>query len=150
MTEAEREQLVALVDGAVRDPRTARERGASPEELVALGDRLGTPVPTELVDWLRICRGEAIGEGGVFGVRPDWPSLDIAGVASLFPMWRPLGWIPVAGDGCGNYYVLQPDGSVGFVDIMVDPVMVDATRAGSLAQFLIGYLAIDQAPDEAK
>ena len=147
MDEAERARLASLVDGARRDPRTVRERGATEDELAALADRLGAPVPTDLADWLRICRGEAIGEGGVFGVRPDRAFVDITATASLFPEWSALGWIPVASDGCGNYYVLQPDGSVGFIDTMADPVKVEKARARSLPQFLMDYLAANQAPD---
>jgi hypothetical protein len=35
-----------------------------------------------------------------------------------YPEWARLGWLRVAGDGCGNYYVLRKDGTVGFVDTM--------------------------------
>jgi hypothetical protein len=39
----------------------------------------------------------------------------------LFPGWVEQDWLPVAGDGCGNCYVLTADGIVGFIDTMKDP-----------------------------
>jgi hypothetical protein len=75
-------------------------------ELVAGAARLGHPLPAALAAWLSVCNGAAIGPGGVFGQRPDERFLDIVSVRERHPGWRRQGWIPVAGDGCGNYYVL--------------------------------------------
>jgi hypothetical protein len=55
-----------------------------------------------------------------------------------------VGELPVAGDGCGNYYVLREDGTVGFVDTMQDPGKIDRQAAGNLLSFMIGLLAHDQ------
>jgi hypothetical protein len=111
-----RSRIVELVHGAVRAPEDADVDGASPQELEELEQRLGHPLPGQLADWLRICRGAAIGPGGFFGNRPDRPSLDIPAYLDLFPEWAGKSWLPVAGDGCGNYYVLLPSSDVGFVD----------------------------------
>jgi hypothetical protein len=98
--------LRRLVAGSVRAPGDDEPVGASAAELAVLSDRLGRSLPLALRNWLSVCRGAAIGPGGVFGERPDRPSLDMAGIRDLYPDWRTLGWLPVAGDGCGNYYVL--------------------------------------------
>src|SRR5690242_1499034 len=66
-----------------------------------------------------------IGSGGVFGPRPDEPYLDMPQRRDSFPQWAEKGWLPVAGDGCGNCYVLTADGTVGFVDTMKDPGRID-------------------------
>jgi hypothetical protein len=50
----------------------------------------------------------------------------------------------VAGDGCGNYYVLREDGTVGFVDTMQDAGRIDRQAASDLLSFMIGLLAHDQ------
>jgi hypothetical protein len=50
----------------------------------------------------------------------------------------------VAGDGCGNYYVLSDDGTVGFVDTMQDPGKIDRQAASDLLSFMSGLLAHDQ------
>jgi hypothetical protein len=65
----------------------------------------------------------------------------------LFPAWRALGWIAVAGDGCGNYYVLMTDrqgAPVGFVETMSSVTEVDYLTASSLNTFLREML-LDQA-----
>ena len=61
-----------------------------------------------------------------------------------FPEWAEQGWLPVAGDGCGNYYVLTADDTVGFIDTMKDPGQIDRQAAGDLLSFMTGLLAGDQ------
>ena len=55
----------------------------------------------------------------------------------------------MAGDGCGNYYVLREDGTVGFIDTMQDPGKIDRQAASDLLSFMISLLAHDQATDRA-
>lgn len=93
---------------------------------------------------IRICRGAAIGPGGLFGHRPDEPFLDIPTVLGLYPEWQTTNWLPVASDGCGNYYMLLADGSVGFVDTMSDPAVIDAVIAPDLFTFIETLLVDDQ------
>jgi len=88
--------------------------------------------------------GRANRPGGVFGPRPDDPGIDVASRRDPYPEWARLGWLPVAGDGCGNYYVLRDDGTVGFVDTMQDPGKIDRQAASDLLSFMIGLLAHDQ------
>ena len=64
----------------------------------------------------------------------------------LYPEWRGLGWIAVAGDGCGSYYVLTADGTVGFVEPMSDPAKLARQAAPDLLSFMTGLLAADQSP----
>ncbi len=63
-----------------------------------------------------------------------------------YPEWRGLGWIAVAGDGCGNYYVLTADGTVGFVEPMSDPAKLGRQAAPDLLSFMTGLLGADQSP----
>lgn len=63
----------------------------------------------------------------------------------LFPEWTLKGWLPVAGDGCGNYYVLLADGSVGFVETASDPDALAGARYGTLFEFVESILIDDQA-----
>jgi hypothetical protein len=35
------------------------------------------------------------------------------------------GWLPIAGDECGNYYVLTADRTIGFIDTMKNPGQLD-------------------------
>lgn len=113
--------LRELVAGAVRAPEDEPPRGARPEELDDLQARLGCGLPAVLRVWPPVCRGARIGPGGVFGLRPGDPGIDVASRRAPYPEWAQLGWLPVAGDGCGNYYVLREDGTVGFAGTMQDP-----------------------------
>lgn len=118
--------------------------GADDQELDDLQRRLGRPLPAVLVDWLRVCKGEAICAGGVYGARPDRAFLDIAECMALYPRWRDLGWLPVAGDGCGNVFVLLTRGDlaghIAFVDTMSDPDSIESITAESLWTFLRSLL----------
>ena len=63
-----------------------------------------------------------------------------------FTQWAESGWLPVAGDGCGNCYVLTADGAVGFVDTMRDPGRIDRRASGGLLSFMTSLLADEQDP----
>jgi hypothetical protein len=96
------EVLCGLVAGAVRAPEEESPQGAGPAELHSLTARLGCGIPSALRACLSVCKGAGIGPGGVFGQRPDESSPDMAWRRDLFPEWAELGWLPVAGDGCGK------------------------------------------------
>lgn len=136
--------LRRLVAGAVRPPEAGPPEGASPQQLAALSARLGNSLPLPLRLWLSICRGAPIGPGGVFGHRPDQPSLDMVKIRDIFPEWQVLDWLPVASDGCGNYYVLTGDSTIGFVDTMSDPGRLARQVAPDLLSFMVSLLADDQ------
>jgi hypothetical protein len=144
------EVLRGLVAGAIRSPEEEAPRGASPAETDSLQARLGCGIPPVLRAWLSVCRGAGIGPGGVFGARPDEPHLDMSWRRDSFPEWAEQGWLPVAGDGCGNYYVLAADGTVGFVDTMKDPGRIHRQAAGDLLSFMTDLLADDQDPGSTR
>jgi len=109
---------MALVARAHPDPSEV-VRGASEADLTGLGKHLGFPVPNELADWLRVCRGSTAGPGGLFGVGNAADGLNMNSHLRWFPGWLDRGWIPVAGDGTGNYYILdalERGHPVGFVE----------------------------------
>jgi hypothetical protein len=135
-----------LVAGAVRPPEDGPPQGATPEQLEVLAGRLGQSLPAALAAWLSVCNGAVIGPGGVFGQRPDLKHLDIPSALRRYPGWQQQGWIPVAGDGCGNYYILTPDGTVAFIDTMIDPDKITSRSGPDLVSFMTALLASDQAP----
>jgi cell wall assembly regulator SMI1 len=134
-------QVCALLPQVPRAPEQPYPGGASEAELTDLARRLGTALPDDLAAWLRVCKGEAIGPGGVLGARPDHEAADMAARLALYPQWRSKGWLPVAGDGSGNCYVLLTTdplaGFVAFVDTMADPDRLDHVVATNLWQFLL-------------
>lgn len=115
-----RQEVVSLLCEVPRAPEQPFPGGADDLELVDLERRLGEPVPAVLADWLRVCKGEAIGPGGVYGAWFGRDPNDVAARREDHSSWREQGWLPVAGDGCGNTYVLSTrgplTGSIGFID----------------------------------
>jgi cell wall assembly regulator SMI1 len=96
-----------------------------------------------LVAWLGVCNGPFVGPGGLFGVDAERDSLDIRHVMGRFPNWADLGWIPIAGDGSGNYFVLLPNPHkdvVAFVDATLDPYATGYVVASDLPRFLVALL----------
>ena len=135
------QSVADLAAKVYRDPRAPAQRGATAEELASLELRLGLSLPASLTTWLGVLNGDTVGQGGVFGARRDKSFLDIAHISKIFQVeWAGHLWIPVASDGCGNYYVLLPDERVGFVDTMADPRAIDAIKAETLDEFLLWYL----------
>lgn len=120
-------------------------QGATEDQLAAVRARYPMVLPGEYLDWLRVCNGTMAGPGGIYGVDTarDW--IDAIAVLNLHPEWSELGWVPVAGDGNGNTYVLDASRShidrdaVFFVDAMGDegPAYI---AASSLSAFLRSLL----------
>jgi cell wall assembly regulator SMI1 len=84
-------------------------------------------------------QGDLIGPGGLYGVGYSPNVTDIASVLEWFPNWRAYGWLPIAGDGNGDHYVLitrgEQSGCVGLVD-QADTDTIDYVVATNLWTFL--------------
>ena len=99
---------------------SSQRQGASVEVIARASASVGVPFPPELVQWLLLCRGPVeVGSDVILGVETCDGRSCIEQVAAHSPIARHKDWIPVASDGCGNYYVLVRVGEswpVGFVD----------------------------------
>lgn len=100
-------------------------------------------IPEELKAWLMEAGDIEIGDG-FYGVNPGRLSVDK--IWELFPKWQSKGWFPIAGDECGNYYVLDtvslcgPTHPVFFVDTSEDEERPAYVVASSLWRFLKFFL----------
>lgn len=103
-----------LLARAPRPPGGRPYAGASDEQLSRLEHQLGYPLPPSMAAWLSLCNGIVAGPGGLYGVATDEDFLNINSILSLYPDWRDRKWLPVAGDGTGNHYVL--DASRNYLD----------------------------------
>jgi cell wall assembly regulator SMI1 len=141
------DDVLDLLERVERPPSPRPVSGASDEQLAGLRRTLGFEPPAELLAWLRVCNGVIAGPGGLYGADPPEDFLDIA--VTLHPGWRENRWIPVAGDGTGNQYVLDAsrqhfDGdAVYFVDVMEDPDALSYAVASSLEQLFRFLLLSD-------
>jgi hypothetical protein len=142
-------EISSLLNRADRAPGTRLPDGIGALEAERLRSLLGDEVPTDLLNWLQIANGPCVGAGGLFGFGTSKHHLDIAFLWGLFPEWRQNGWIPVAGDGCGNYYLLvnndkhRKSNPVIFVDTFDESDSGAYLVASSLCHFLRFYLETD-------
>jgi cell wall assembly regulator SMI1 len=115
-------KIKELLARVPRPPEDSIPGGVSDGDLAKLEKRLGFPLPDSVRDWLKVSNGPCVGPGGLFGVRPKRKHLDIESYFKMFPAWKPKGWIPIAGDGCGNYYVIpaNQDFGKGFPVVFID------------------------------
>jgi hypothetical protein len=107
-------------------------KGATDQELDEFSARTGVSLPSGLREWLKITNGTA----GYFGIPPVQRDCNIEEIWGYYPEWKEKAWIPIARDGCGNYYVqfvpladnpsIQP---VAFVESIGDSVYVVASDA---------------------
>jgi cell wall assembly regulator SMI1 len=143
-------QVTRLANEAVRPPGTSFPGGASDAEIVELQQAVGMPLPADVVDWLRVCKGDITGPGGLYGVRCGRKVTDIASALDWFPSWRERGWLPVAGDGNGDHYVYITQGElagcIGFVD-QADIDAIDYIVATNLWTFLWFLLRSESGED---
>lgn len=104
-------------------PEQALPAGISDEDLAGFERRTSISLPNDVRDWLAITNGPCVGPGGLYGVRSRRRDLDIETFLDLFPSWRAHKWIPIAGDGCGNYYVIatQSEFGSGFPVLFIEP-----------------------------
>ncbi|WP_328326135.1 SMI1/KNR4 family protein [Kribbella sp. NBC_00382] len=130
--------------------------GATAADLSRLRENLGFDLPEVLTSWLSVCNGSFAGPGGLFGANLTGRRnfLDISSYIEDRPSWRDRRWIPVAGDGCGDYYILDasrshhPGDAIFFVD-QSDYETLAYAIASDLPTFLRQYLleAQDQDPE---
>jgi len=114
-------------------------KGVSEKDLAAFAARTGVELPLDFRSWLKVTNGPCIGPGGVYGVRPARDDFDIEQLFAIHPEWKQRGWVPIAGDGSGNHYVIFPHGDlrpVGFVDAADDSESVTYVVASDALVFL--------------
>lgn len=88
--------------------------------------------------------GPCIGPGGLYGIRTERGSLDAIEIVAGYPTWISSGWLPVAGDGCGNFYVILMSAHggcpVGFIETIASTDQIAYVVASDLWHFLTGLL----------
>lgn len=123
--------------------------GAGDAEIAGFEIRTGLTIPPAFREWLKFTNGPTIGAGGVRGVQTSHEADDIESHYDWHPEWREKGWIPIAGDGCGDYYVIatQEHNSQGhpvfFIDCHLDPLTPAYIVASNVLSFLRFYLRRD-------
>jgi hypothetical protein len=116
--------------------------GVATGEIEEFERRTGLVAPDPLREWLQLTNGPCVGPGGYFGIHPKRLELDIEHILDIYPEFLAKKWIPVAGDGCGNYYVVPTHQEYGqgfpvlFIEAVVDYLSPAYIAASDLAHFL--------------
>ena len=140
MIEAHR--LRDLLKNVPHRPDEPLPSGVGNDQCDRFSARTGIALPDELREWLKLSNGPCVGPGGLYGIETYRKHLDIEMYLALFPSWRTKGWIPIAGDGCGNHYVVATRQEYGegfpvlFVDCGNDPESPAFIAASSIGHFL--------------
>jgi cell wall assembly regulator SMI1 len=135
-------EVLRLLERAPKPPEARPPEGATRTELDALQRALGFALPASLRRWLALCNGSIAGPGGLYGARPDDPDLDIASIARLWAGEWSDRWLPIASDGCGDYYVVDASpgaplpAAVYFIDCSDDPSRFAYGVGSSIPRFL--------------
>jgi len=133
------EEVKQLVRRVGLPPEEQLPEGTTEEAILAFEARTGLIVPASLRKWLRFVNGPCVGPGGVLGIGPKHSFLNMEEILRCYPEWRENGWIPVAGDGCGNYYILntnEDSGPIYFIDTALDLEHLAYVVASCLWRFL--------------
>lgn len=135
-------EVIAIMHKAPMPPGESLPPGASDDSISKCEQRLGVTFPQSLRSWLRTCNGPCVGPGGITGIKKSRKSQDIEAILGNHPNWLRKGWIPVAGDGCGNYYTIAGTGEFGcgepvlFLDCMENESVPAFVVASNLQRFL--------------
>ena len=139
-------RILGLLSRVPKPPEDRLPPGISDKECDDFEKRNGIPLPPDLRDWLQVANGPCVGPGGLFGIRTARIHLDIESFLAMFPTWKTMKWVPIAGDGCGNYYILptQHDYGLGYPILFIDGGVAFDTPsyivASDLEHFLVAIL----------
>jgi hypothetical protein len=136
------DEVLDLIHRVPRAPEYQIPSGATEQNINHLSGSFGLYLPEELRQFLKLCNAPCIGPGGIFGVPPAPRHLLIESYYEIHPEWILQKWIPLAGDGVGNCYVLDtayplPDTApVYFIDHEISFTEPDYIVASNLWIFL--------------
>jgi len=130
------------------EPEPRIEPATTVETIQWIERELGISIPPSLKEWWQHCNGFSFTYGNAYGVNTEDPGGDIRGIYRLdgLDAWRQRNWIPVADDGCGNYYLLVRDEiadlfPVCFVEMLEDPFSLHYAASSGIHHFLWGFVS---------
>lgn len=144
-----RAEVVKLLHTVPSPPGEPLPSGVPRHVLEEFEESIGIRLPEGVQSWLATCNGPCVGAGGVMGISPLRKSLDITRRLASFPEWRVRGWLPIAGDGCGNYYLVATRNEFGrgepvfFIDTMANRELPTYLVASDIWHFLRFFLLDD-------
>ena len=145
MNEFDREIAIRLAFSMDLPTGEDMPKGLSDQELSSFENRSGIRLPNVFQDWLKVTNGPCIGLGGMVGIDSRRSIQNIEDIYMRHSNWPANGWIPVANDGFGNFYVLLHEVSglepVAFIDCNIDPERISYVASSNLWTFLRFYFS---------
>lgn len=114
-------------------------------DVIAFENKHHFSLPPSLVSWLHFSNGSILG-GGIFGINNGVESLQMEDHLQNNPAMKTGNCLPVAGDGCGNYFVINLDSTCNLYEAVFfwdstseiqNPLYIVASDFNHLLFFLI-------------
>jgi hypothetical protein len=86
---------------------------ASDAEIQSYSIKHNIYISDELRQWLKVCNGFPRQPGRTFGINQKNEHLEIVRFFKIGISWHRKGWLPMASDQCGSYYVLDTSTLIG-------------------------------------
>lgn len=143
---------IAVANNLLKERGYKSIAGSTAAEIAELEQQIKSSLPSEVVEWLTLCRGVSFSGEAFIGVEHRHGALSINMKMTRSELWNQQ-WIPVASDAFGNYFVLMReigiDGEhpVGFVEGTSFNEMV-GLAASSLYHFVPGFIEMARHEDE--
>lgn len=119
--------------------------GLSKAEIIKLSQKIDITLPKDFSSVLEITNAPYINGQVLLGVSSeDHRSLEA--VYQMYPKWKYWGWLPIANDGCGNYYIIPTKNDFGegypviFIESTINsetPGYIVASNVAIFIEFLI-------------
>lgn len=105
---------------------------ATESEIQSFCESIGVDFTTDIKEWLKISNGPA----GFFDINWAQKGCRIEEVWLDYPDWKRNGWVPIARDGFGNFYLKSVDrlreSPVCFVEALQSDKMAYAVASNAL------------------
>lgn len=99
------QDLLNIVSQHLARMKQPAAKPASPADISSLAAALGHPLPHQLAQWLTLCRGGYLEAHSVTNLlTPQQMLRDREDVINDYN--KPRSWLPIADDGCGDFYCL--------------------------------------------
>jgi len=147
----DRQRIITLLKRLPMPAESSLAPGASNEAIELFSRRTGIVLPEDVREWLRLTNAPLVGYCALLGIGVED---GIEEILDRYPEWKQRYWLPIATDGCGNYYVVPTKRDFGegfpvlFIDTMADRNSPAYIVASDIGRFLLFFFE-DQLKDHS-
>ncbi|MEY4530119.1 MAG: hypothetical protein RLZZ156_840 [Deinococcota bacterium] len=134
--------LLELLDKLPR-PDIDLPLGASLQDILSFETHYKLHLPNSMREFLQVINGAYVGSQVFLGINSTTNN-EIGRFLELIPSWVQRNWIPIASDGCGNYFVMmvanEQNQPIGFIDHETGYETVDYVVSSRLEIFVEQFI----------